>query len=193
VTLVAPSDPKKRKLPIIGGPPRTSEATSHDEKPRKRLPVIQEPPDDDEAQDRPAWHWAGIGMIAIFLVWLPLASLVNALIARSIRGVEASPDAPSAASPEAQVVMVASNALCFVIAAIAGGYLVGRFGGRAGRREAAASGASAAAIAWSIAIAGSVKEGYAVWFLLLLVMAVTGFGAAYVGGLVGLRGRRPRV
>lgn len=183
------TDPKKRSLPIVGASPQqTPSPASPDDKARRRLPVIQAPPEDDEAQDRPAWHWSIIGLIAIFLAWLPLASLVNALFASSLRGAAAPSSGESGAARGA---MFAANALCFGVAALAGGYLVGRFGGRAGRREAAVSGALTAALAWLIALTGAPPGSYVAWSPLLVAMTAIGGGSSYVGGRIGLRARRP--
>jgi tRNA-(ms[2]io[6]A)-hydroxylase len=95
------------------------------------------------------------------------------------------------APPRMQVAMVALNALAFAAAAGAGGFLVGRFGGKAGQREATASGVLAGGIAWALALAQGAPAGALGWALLLVVMATLGGGAAYGGGRVGLR-RRPR-
>ena len=182
---------KKRSLPIVGSSTPSAPAGSA-EKPRKRLPVLQDEEGDEEAQDRPPWHWSGIGVIAIFLAWLPLASLVNTLVARMLRsadpadGVELAAAAPAGA----RAVMMGSNALCFALAALAGGYLVGRFGGRAGPKEAGVSGLLTAVVAWALAISQTPSIAPLVWLLLLLVMGSLGWVAAYLGGRLGLRGRR---
>lgn len=188
------SDPNaKRKLPIIGGSPKAGPAASDAAKPKKRLPVLQDEGDDDEAQDRPPWHWSAIGMIATFLAWLPLASIANALVARMLRSVDPAEDAALAAAAPAKVraIMIGVNALCFALAALAGGYLVGRFGGRAGRREATVSGLLAALLAWGIAMAQAQAIDILVWSLLLVVIGAIGSGAAYLGGRVGLKRRQP--
>jgi MFS family permease len=188
------SDPSsKRKLPILGGSPKTTPAAGDAPKPKKRLPVLQNEDEDDEAQDRPPWHWSAIGMIATFLAWLPLASIANALVARMLRSVDPAEDAALAAAAPAKVraIMIGVNALCFALAALAGGYLVGRFGGRAGRREATLSGLLAAVLAWGIAMAQSPVIEIVVWSLLLVVIGAIGAGAAYLGGRVGLRRRQP--
>jgi tRNA-(ms[2]io[6]A)-hydroxylase len=154
--------------------------------------VLQDEDGDEDAQDRPPWHWSGIGLLAIFLVWLPLASLVNALVARMLRSVDPADgvDLAAAAPAGARTAMIGSNALCFALAALAGGYLVGRFGGRAGPKEAGVGGLLTAVLAWAIALAQTQAIAPLVWSLLLLVMGALGWGAAYLGGRLGLKGRR---
>lgn len=188
------SDPSsKRKLPLVGGSPPSGSASSDAAKPKKRLPVLQSEGDDDEAQDRPPWHWSAIGMIATFLAWLPLASIANTLVARMLRSVDPAEDAALAAAAPVKVraIMIGLNALCFALAALAGGYLVGRFGGRAGRKEATVSGLLAAVLAWGIAVAQAQVVELLVWGLLLIAVSAIGAGAAYLGGRFGLGGRQP--
>ncbi|WP_437333870.1 hypothetical protein [Sorangium sp. So ce394] len=187
-------DGPKRRLPVVGsgptagpgapsapgaGPPRG--ATGSPEK--RRLPVLQGGGDDD-GEERPPWHWIALGTVAIFIVWLPLAGLANTLLRRMI---ERTGDA--AAEGSVRLAMVGLNAIAFALAGLAGGYLVGRFGGRAGRREAAASGAVVAALAWTLALAEGAPAGALGWALLLVVMVAIGAAASYAGGRVGLRAR----
>ncbi|WP_437569042.1 hypothetical protein [Sorangium sp. So ce542] len=194
-------DGPKRRLPVVGSgptagpgapsapgtpsapgaaPPRG--ATGSPEK--RRLPVLQGGGGDDEGEERPPWHWIALGTVAIFIVWLPLAGLANTLLRRMV---ERTGDA--AAEGSVRLAMVGLNAIAFALAGLAGGYLVGRFGGRAGRREAAASGAVVAALAWALALAEGAPAGALGWALLLVVMVAIGAAASYVGGRAGLRAR----
>ncbi|WP_179955504.1 hypothetical protein [Chondromyces crocatus] len=140
-----------------------------------------------EGEERPPWHWAVFGMVATFAVWLPLAAGTHALLQRVLLLGVVGGELPA----RAQAVMVGANALAFALAAAAGGLLVGRYGGRAGRREATAGGALAAGMAWTLAVLQGASAGVVVWGLLLVVMASLGGGAARLGGWLGLR-CRPR-
>ncbi|MGK3985056.1 hypothetical protein WME99_18555 [Sorangium sp. So ce136] len=178
-------DGPKRRLPLAGSgapgaaPPRG--ATPGPEK--RRLPVLQSS-GDDEGEDRPPWHWIALGTVAMFIAWLPLAGLVNTLLRRMLER------AGDAGAPTwVRFAMVGLNVVAFALAGVAGGYLVGRFGGRAGRREAAASGAVVATLAWALALAEGAPPGALVWALLLVVMVAIGSAASYAGGSAGLRAR----
>ncbi|WP_080599131.1 MULTISPECIES: hypothetical protein [Sorangium] len=178
-------DAPKRRLPVIGSgaagaaPPRGGVAAPE----KRKLPVLQSG-GDDEGEDRPPWHWIALGTVAIFIAWLPLAGLVNTLLRRMI---ERAGDAGAQGS--VRLAMVGLNVIAFALAGVAGGYLVGRFGGRAGRREAAASGAVVAALAWALALAEGAPAGALGWALLLVVVVTIGSAASYAGGSAGLRSR----
>jgi tRNA-(ms[2]io[6]A)-hydroxylase len=145
-------------------------------------PSAGEEGDDEE---RPPWHWAGLGTVAIFIAWLPLAALVTALLRRALEHAEA-----GGAPRSIQAAMVALHAVAFALAGLAGGYLVGRYGGRAGVREAIASGLIAAAVAWALAVVQGAPAGVLGWAMLLVVMATLGGASARAGGRAGVR-RRP--
>ncbi|WP_437277297.1 hypothetical protein WME90_39600 [Sorangium sp. So ce375] len=178
-------DAPKRRLPVVGSgaagaaPPRDGAAAPE----KRKLPVLQSS-GDEEGEDRPPWHWIALGTVAIFIAWLPLAGLVNTLLRRLI---ERAGDAEVQGS--VRLAMVGLNAIAFALAGVAGGYLVGRFGGRAGRREAAASGAVVATLAWALALAEGAPAGALGWALLLVVVVSIGGAASYAGGLAGLRSR----
>ena len=203
--------PKRKHLPIIGSsPPAPSGAGTKAPAPapsgagakpeapatsgeKRRLPLLASSPEPEgeETPDRPPWHWAGLGAMAVFFAWLPLAALVGSIIARLLRGASAEGGGMADAPLEVRLLMIGLHALAFAIAAALGGFLVGRFGGLAGRKEAAASGAVAAAVAWAIAFAQASKTALLVWALLLLAIGAVGALGGYVGGRVGLSQRRP--
>jgi len=142
---------------------------------KRRLPVLKLPSDDggDEATARPPWQWVGFGALAIFVVWLPLAFLAAWIASRM--------DA-SGASPVAAVVVLAAG---LALAALAGGFLVGRWGASGvGVREAALAGLASAIIASALAFGAP----GALWGALATVVVAVPFAA--VGGKLGLR-RRP--
>lgn len=157
---------------------------------RVRLPVVGSPaPPEPGDEERPPWHWSAIGAVAIFLAWLPLAAGATYLAARSI---DAPPPGEAAIlSLRARALMVGSHVLAFAIASFAGGFLVGRFGGKAGTKEATVAGLFAATLAWALAAAqpGGAGPGAVAWALILGAVVAIGAGAARVGGRVGVRGR----
>lgn len=141
---------------------------------KRRLPLaprveVKEPED----EDRPPWHWSAIGAIGSFVLWLPLAILVNAVI-----------------GARAGAIGATLNAAAFAIACSGAGLIVGRFGGKAGRREAAIGGAGAGAIAWALAATQSMAMALGAivtWLLLLAAIGAIGAGAAWLGGALGVK------
>lgn len=173
--------------------------------PKRRLPIVSNSGGGsassggggaDEEQDRPPWHWSVIGAAAIFLAWLPLTMLASyataGLVARAGDGVD--PSAAGADVPaHVPIVIVAMPTLAFGIASFAGGFLVGRYGGKAGKKEATVAGFLAAAVAWALAASQPVVgpgPGALAWALILVTIAAIGAIVAYAGGRWGLR-RRP--
>ncbi|MFT3766343.1 MAG: hypothetical protein QM820_12655 [Minicystis sp.] len=155
-----------------GPGPRTADG-------KRRLPLaprteVADPTD----EDRPPWHWSGIGAVGVFVFWLPLALLVNGVL-----------------SPRSGAATVVLNATAFALASFGAGALVGRFGGRAGRREAAVSGLVAAVIAWLVTSIPSLRADVATLVTLVLLLAALGgigAGAAWLGGTLGVAKRTPR-
>ncbi|MBK9262090.1 MAG: hypothetical protein IPM54_20085 [Polyangiaceae bacterium] len=153
---------------------------------KRRLPILQDkaPADEPEAEPRPPWHWSGIGVVATFLVWLPIAAAITALSARIAQNAESS-------TLGLGVVMVALHVLGFLVATFAGGFLIGKFGGEAGPREGAVSGFVTAAFAVALA-AGSPVPGVTIVTWIVLLAIVGAIGAA--GGMLGARvGKRKRI
>ena len=150
---------------------------------KRRLPVLQTR-DDPPEEERPPWHWIGLGAVATFLAWLPLAALAETVTRRLVT----IDDARGAPAP-AGLWLVAAHALAFFAAGFLGGLLVGRAGGKAGRREATLSGAAAGGLAWLIAAAQGTPGGALVWGLLLLIITLLGALAGHAGGRAGLRWR----
>ena len=149
---------------------------------KRRLPLLKTPADgggEDDAPERPPWQWVGFGALAILVVWLPLAFLA-ALAATHLGGVEKSP-------VFARGVLVAS----LVVAAVAGGFLVGRWGmGGVGVREAALAGLSASVVASVLAwgAPGAAEGAVAITTGTIVVLAVA-VPCAALGGWLGRRRR----
>jgi tRNA-(ms[2]io[6]A)-hydroxylase len=153
---------------------------------KRRLPLLPKDEVADESDaERPPWHWSAIGAVAIFVIWLPLTFL-TAVLGKRLLGDAAD---PAAASLAARFGLAAANLLVFALASFGGGALVGRFGGKAGLKEATVAGLATAAIAWATIAAQGVALTLGVSMLVVLV--TIGAGAARIGGFVGLKQRRP--
>lgn len=140
-----------------------------------------EPPE----EERPPWHWVALGAAATFLVWLPLAALAESLVRRPVTSADARGEMG------AGLWLLAAHALAFCTGAFAGGLLVGRLGGKAGRKEATLAGIAAGALAWLIALVQGAPGGALVWGLLLVIITSLGGFAGALGGRAGLRLRAP--
>jgi hypothetical protein len=139
---------------------------------KRRLPVIkasapeQKGESEGEPAERPPWHWIGFGTVGVFAAWLPLSYVAQAVRVRVVAarlGEVRSPEEVAAAlgtlSRDEQVrlaiLLFVPHAVALAIAAFAGGFLVGRWGGAGvGVREAALSGMFAALIATALAWQG---------------------------------------
>jgi tRNA-(ms[2]io[6]A)-hydroxylase len=154
---------------------------------KRRLPLAPRTDVADEAdEDRPPWHWSGFGAVGVFVLWAPLAFIVNGTLAGA------------AVDVRWQVATIALNAAAFALASFGAGFLVGRFSGKAGRREATVAGFAAAAVAWAFTVALTVTQGMranvltvVTWALILAALTGLGAGAGRAGGALGVRRRRP--
>jgi len=150
---------------------------------KRRLPILQDkaPTNEPEAEPRPPWHWSGIGVVASFLAWLPLAAAIAMLSARMAR---------HAVSPALGLGMmiVVLHLFGFLVATFAGGLLIGRFGGQAGPKEGAVSGFVTAAFAVALAAAAPVPGATIVtWIVLLIVVGGSGAASGMLGARVAKR------
>jgi hypothetical protein len=141
---------------------------------KRRLPVVGSSGDGvDDAPSRAPWQWVAFGALAIFATWLPLAFVATWVAAR-LHGSGWSP-----------AVSVAVLALGLALAAMAGGFLVGRWGSAdVGVREAALSGLATAAVASALAFGAP----GATWGAVMTVLLAVPFAA--LGSTLGLRRRR---
>ena len=164
----------KKYLPIAGA---ASAPKAASEAPKRRLPMLPKVEvEGGSDEDRPPWHWSAIGAVGVFLAWLPMATIVNGPLLDLFGG--------------AKSAKITLNLAAFLLGSFAGGYLVGRFGGRAGVKEATLSGIAATMIAWVLAVTGA-RASLLVWVTLLTVLVTLAAGSARLGGRVGLRGRKP--
>jgi hypothetical protein len=158
---------------------------------KRRLPVVKPPEPADGEPARPPWQWVGFGVVATFAAWLPLAAVVQSWASRSMqqRFGNASPQElgkminalPTTERWTLHISMIALPMGALLIASAAGGYVVGRYGGEAGVREAVMGGAAAGLIAALIAFSAAGFTG-------TIVIPVAALGA-YLGGKRGYRSR----
>lgn len=95
---------------------------------KRRLPIVSSGDDASaETLPRAAWQWVGFGAIAIVVMWVPLAALAVSVTARCT----AEGDGPDHLRHSA-LAFAASSAFALALAALAGGMLVGKWGGTAG-------------------------------------------------------------
>lgn len=140
---------------------------------KRRLPVLKTPgAEGADEPPRPPWQWVGFGAVAIFVVWTPLAALAG-FAGRRFSGLES-----------AVVLNLGLFALGSVLAALAGGFLVGRWGAPGvGVREAALAGLAAALVA---SVLAWMQAGLSLGPLVTVLLLVPG---AALGGRLGLKGR----
>jgi tRNA-(ms[2]io[6]A)-hydroxylase len=163
-------------------------------KEKRRLPILQ--PRDDDGEQRPAWHWAVIGAVAILLLWIPLSMLTQWMARRSIERAGVGDDAAAleALSPSQRLwlslLVVVGPLAALAIAGLFGGMLVGRFGGAAGKNEATLAGALAAVAAvLAVAFQTLASSGLATFLLTAAVVGVTAALSARGGAALGARWR----
>lgn len=169
----------------------------------RRLPIIQfSSPEEEAAASRPRWHWAFIGGALIFSVWIPLA-IISEWVVTVLSGPLVNIQDPEAvarfterASPGHRVALAASVlgpvVLAYVLACLAGGALVGRYGVRARALDAALGGVLAATTAWLVATVGGALQPWSLSVATLIVLTASGGLLAGVAGRFGYR-KRPGI
>jgi hypothetical protein len=170
--------------------------------PIRRLPVLQEAESADDA--RPPWHWTLIGALFALSIWVPLAMMSTWVAGRAVHRLvgDIAPSAmaehlATAAWPTRLGLWFAVTGvpiLSFAVACLGAGALVGRFGNRAGSKEAAAGSALAAVVGALLSMA---QAGWVFSLAGIVVLVPVGLGAGWLGGWVGwhrrpLAERRPR-
>ena len=165
----------------------------------RRLPVIQQAAsEDDAAAARPRWHWCLIGAGLAATIWVPLATVATPLGASlAARSIGAAPEdiasGAVALTPRLSAIVATVSALplivCFGVAALLAGALVGRFGGRAGKKEAGIAGAIAAFLVISLAALAGAGLGAAGFAAATLALATVGAACGFAGGAFGARRR----
>jgi hypothetical protein len=139
---------------------------------KRRLPLLQPSAGgDSDEPPRPAWQWVAFGALAIFAVWVPLSALAGTIAARILAHAH---DAD--ALTRAALLASAAYAFELSIGALAGGYLVGKWGPpNVGVRQAALAGLTAAvALAAATWVAFGPTPGLALIALIAPLMAALG-------------------
>jgi hypothetical protein len=143
--------------------------------PKRRLPVLKDAGGDEGDAPRAPWQWVGFGALAIIAVWIPL-SWLTLLVAIRL----GEPARPAAIA--ARLLVLAGG---LAVAALAGGYLLGRWGtAGVGTREAALAGLVVAVVATALAWG---TGGAPLGSLATVVIAVP---PAALGARLGLRRRQ---
>lgn len=152
--------------------------------------------DPDAIEARPPWHWVGFGAVAIFAAWLPLAYLAQGLgerlVAKRFDGLPREEIVVRVAAMSTGerlwvfAPLAAMHLFALAAAAVAGGWLVGRYGSGSTVREPALAGGVVALMAVTLsASSGSVGNLIATGALTVLVAV----GGAALGGRRGLSRR----
>ena len=131
----------------------------------RRLPVLQTKADEDvAAETRAPWQWVLVGAGLVATAWLPLAVLALPFWPAAVLG-------------------------AFCVACVGGGACVGRFGGRARAREAAAAGVGASSVVWVVAALGGALTPWPLALAALGALVASSAPLGYVGGRIGERAR----
>jgi tRNA-(ms[2]io[6]A)-hydroxylase len=138
-----------------------------------------------------------IGTLFALSIWVPLAMLSSWIAGRVVHRLvgdvppDAIADQLATAAGTTRVglwfAVTVVPILSFAVACVAAGALVGRFGNRAGTKEATQGAALAAAVGALLSI---VQGGWVFSMAGLLVLVPVGAGAGWLGGRIGER-RRP--
>ena len=166
--------------------------------PIRRLPVLQSASTADD--DRPAWHWVVIGFLFAFSIWAPLAMLASwggGQIVRRILG-DLPADELGLELAQASSVdrfwlwfgLTGAPIVAYTFSCWAAGALVGRFGGKAGPKEAAVAGGLAALAGAGLTL---FRASAATSTASLLILVPLGVGGAWLGGRMGWRLRTASV
>jgi hypothetical protein len=153
---------------------------------KRHLPLLQPAQGADDDPPRSPWQWVGFGAAAIFAMWVPLSILAVAVSSRLLGSA-----GDLAAQRRAVVLAWCVYGIDLAGGAIAGGYLVGRWGPRGvGVGEGAKAGLGAAiglgVLVWAM-LQGS---GDASVLAGLLAVAAVSPVLAALGTRAGLRRRR---
>lgn len=164
----------------------------------RRLPVIQSSA--DEGEPRPPTHWVAIAAALALALWAPLVLLALAAgraLAARVAGVDdvSKLSSAAAASSPALRAAVAAALVVPVLGSLAlacggTGAIVGRFGGRAGAREAVLGCTLAALVAWGMSVSGGALRPWPVAALTALLLGALAAVFAALGARAGRR-RRP--
>jgi hypothetical protein len=145
--------------------------------------------------ERPPWHWVGFGAVAVLASWLVLATIAKAMSDRIVAAKLGALDsleetaARIAALPEGErwalsAALFGPQMLAVILAGMAGGFLVGRWGANTTLREALLAGVATSGIAGLVTCASA---GVSAAPLALFVVLPLSCAA---GGHAGIRRRQ---
>jgi tRNA-(ms[2]io[6]A)-hydroxylase len=163
----------------------------------RRLPVIQNDESEDAAAAaRPRLQWIVIGAGLTVTIWAPLALVAMPLgvrLATRAFGATGATTGGVPPSPGAAALAAAPVVLSFLFGALASGALVGRFGGKAGPREAALGGVLGAAGASLLGLRPGLGLSIAGIFAIFSLLSLFGAAGGALGGHWGRRSRHEAV
>lgn len=182
----------RKQLPIVPSGDKPKE--------KRRLPVVQ-PIDEaeEEAYERPAWHWVVIGAVGAFLFFVLGLQVAQWLARREIMRLVGEGDAAvvrralltGAQEAYLNLLVYGLPLLCLLASTGFGGLLVGRFGGRAQLREATLCGTASGALTAAIAATSMWPRGEVrAWLAAAVILLVVGTLGAWLGGKRGLKRRK---
>ncbi|HEY3237782.1 MAG TPA: hypothetical protein VGJ84_23880 [Polyangiaceae bacterium] len=164
----------------------------------RKLPVIQT--SEASEAERPRWHWVGIGAGLVLTVWLPLLMIAlwsgKRLAARFLhvidtRGAERFAHSATTGQELALVTLTLGPiVLSYAGACIFSGALVARFGGRAGKREAALAGALSGTVACALAASSSTLSPWQVAFGAWITFSGIGASLAWLGAKIAQKAKK---
>ncbi len=182
----------RKQLPIV--------PSADAPKKKRRLPVVQ-PLDEaeEEAYERPAWHWVVIGAVGAFLFFLLGLQVAQWFAQREIMRLVGEGDAAvvrralltGGQEVYLNLVVYGLPLLCLLVSTWFGGLLVGRFGGRAQLREATLSGTATGALTAAIAATSMWSRGeLRAWLAAAIILLAVGTLGAWRGAKRGLKRRK---
>jgi hypothetical protein len=149
---------------------------------KRRLPVVGSTPEAEPA--RPAWHWIGFGAVAIFITWLPLAYGAEVLSRKLVAGRLGVEDVATLSRSERLSILArlaGPQLVALLLAGIAGGFLVTRFGDGTRPRDAALAGLAVGLLALALTCAQHTAS------VAALVVPCLACASAAAGGVLGRR------
>ena len=150
--------------------------------PKRHLPVLPSQPEPSPGAGMSPGRWVILGLLPVYLLWVPLAGLTAALTKRLLG--DTSPDQLGLGL---KLGIALAQVASFKLAAVAGGFLITWLGERTRIQDAARCGALAAGLAWFLAWLRSDLGALAL--PLFVVVTVLGAGAGAFGGWLGRRRR----
>ena len=160
---------------------------------KKRVPVIQPASHEEEdSEARPLWQWSLLGVALTFTLWVPLAAgaqvISNRLIASTLGDFASTEEMNRAlvslsteASRRLSVQFFVLHAAALGVSSFAGGYVVGKYGGKGGPRAALGCGLLVAGFALALA---AVNESVSARSVLLVLLSAP---LSFAGGRTGAR------